>query len=119
MQKRLALFGVSLFLAAVLLWGSSALAQEKTFSKDDRDQKIEYFGRDGRVYDDLVEFRLETIPATYGRLVAIDRSPFNPKERELWFEGNDGVVRRVVLVPVKNRKPAYMIYREVLTLERD
>lgn len=112
--------GFGIFLLIGFLWlEKSALAQEETFSKDDRDQKIEYFGADHQVHDRLIEFPIETIPASYGRLVAVHRSPFNPKERELWFEGNDGVVRQVVLVPIENRVPPYMIYQQVLTLERD
>ncbi len=117
MRNRI-LLGLLPFLSFILL-SIPAFAQEETFSKDDRDQKIEYFGADQQVYDNLLEFPIETIPATYGRLVSVHRSPFNPKERELWFEGNNGVIRRVVLVPIKNRVPPFMIYRQVLTLERD
>lgn len=94
-------------------------AEEEKFSRENRDKKYEFFGRDGQLYDSTEEFSVQTIPADYGRMVAVLVSPSNPKQREIWFEANDGVVRRVILVPIKNRKPPFLVYREILRFERD
>lgn len=106
--------------AACLFWlCPNVSAEEKTFSQENRDKKYEFFGRDGRIYDNTVVLGVQTIPSNYGRLVSVLPSPSNPRGRELWFEANDGTVRRVVLVPVKNRPVPFMIYREIVQLERD
>lgn len=106
--------------AGLLLGASTSLfAEEKPFARENRDKQYEFFGRDGHLYDSTVEEAVQTLPAGYGKLISVLPSPSNPRGRELWFEANDGTVRRVVLVPVKNRRPPFLIYRDVLRLERD
>lgn len=117
-MKRSSLF-LGLLLGLFLIFSKLGYSQVETYSKDDRDKKYEYFGRDGHIHDNLIEYPIYTIPSIYGRLVSMHRSPFNPKERELWFEANDGTIRRIVLVPIKNRIPPYLIYQEVIRLDRD
>jgi len=119
MSRKTSLLLSPFFLALFLFLSAPALAEHKGFEKENRDKKYEFFGRDGHIYDFTTEYALHSIPSSYGRLVSVQRSPFNPKERELWFEANDGTVRRVILVPIKKRKPPFMMYQEVIRIERD
>jgi len=119
MSRKISTLLSSFVLGLFLFLSTSGLAEHEGFDKENRDKVYEFYGRDGHVYDTSIEYVVRTIPSSYGRLVSVQRSPFNPKERELWFEANDGTVRRVVLVPIKKRKPPYMIYQEVIRFERD
>lgn len=119
MKKRLLLPLTVSLLGIMLLGAPAANSNEESVGRDDRDKEYFFYGRDGHIHDFAIEYPIKTIPSNYGRIVAILESPFNPKERELWFEANDGTVRRLVLIPVKKKKPPYLIYQEVLKLERD